>query len=228
MHLSIRIDLENVIYISYRVPVPRIRHLIPDVLELNSDADNMTYLSLVAMKCRRVRLNVMPWPRFDYYQLNVRIYVKDPETGDPAVYFFRSGVSQCIIPLMTRLAGIPWEKISFKMVPESPCEFRASGEWSGKLGLEIVSPEGGLPENTLIEHLTGPLMGFMGSERSLRSFKISHRALQVLPAVLRKIDFPLPVKQEMIAANEIGRPDSVMMVPEAEFTVYLPPRRIIY
>ena len=217
--LSVKMDLANVIYISYRVPVSRIRPLIPDVLPVASDHDDKAFISFVAMSCRHVRLTTFPMLRFTYDQLNIRTYVTDPESGDPAVYFFRSGVSQPIIPLMTRLAGIPWEKISFKMVTESPSEFRGSGEWSGKLGFEIVSPEGELPDNTIIEQLTGPMMGFMGYEGKLRSFKIGHRALQVLPATLRKIDFPLPVKQELMTGNELGRPDSVMMVPEAEFTV---------
>jgi len=225
--LSVKMDLANVIYISYRLPVSRIRPLIPNVLPVASDHNNNAFVSFVAMSCRRVRLSAFPWPRFNYDQLNLRTYIRDPKTGDPAVYFFQSGVSLGIIPPITHLAGIPWEKISFQLHSDGVSGYQASGQWRDDIHFEIVAPDGELPEDSVVEHLTGPMMGFMGSNGKLRSFRISHRALEVRPARLKSIEFSMPINNGLITADKLRQPDSVLMVPHAQFTVYLPPRRII-
>lgn len=224
---SIRMGLTNVLYISYLVPSIRIRPLVPSFLSLATNQADQVYLSFVAMKCNRVRLAALPWPRFDYDQLNLRTYVIDPNTGEPAVYFFRSGVSLGVIPLLTRILGIPWEKIAFKMDFTSRPRYRASGHWLGDINCEIDAPAGVLPAESVIEHLTGPMRGFIGSEGKVRSFRIDHRTLEIQPALLRSIEFPLPVKEGLIMESELRYPDTVLIVPRAEFTIYLPPQRFI-
>jgi hypothetical protein len=219
---TIKMDLANVLYISYLVPLTRIRQYVPRMLAFASDAADRVYVSFVAMKCHRVRLSGLPWPQFNYDQLNLRTYVLDPQTGNPAVFFLQSGVSMGIVPVLTRLMGIPWEKIEFDLDSTSQPRYRVSGEWLGELNFEIESPVGVSPRESIVQHLTGPLMGFMGSENKLRSFRISHRVLKVQPAALRSIRFPLPVEKGLVTETELETPDNVFMVPKAEFNVHVP------
>lgn len=223
---TVKMGLESLVYISYLVPAGRVRHFVPRVLPLASDEGGNVYVSFVAMKCRNVRLSGIPWPRFNYDQLNLRTYVSEPQTGTPAVYFLKSGVSMGIVPLITRLMGIPWEKISFNMDARSRQVYRAWGSWLGQIDFEIGSRGGEALQEQVVRHLTGPMMGFMGGEGKLRRFRINHRSLEVQEAVLNYIRFPLPVEEGLISETQSQKPDSVLMVPEAEFTVYLPPRRV--
>lgn len=226
----IRMDLYNVIYISYQVPATMIRSKVPGVLPLQSSEKGTVYLSLVAMECRQVRLAGCPWPRFNYDQLNLRTYVTDPGTGEPAVYFLKSGVSMGLVPILTRIMGIPWEKISFKLEKRPSREekgvYHASGHWLGGVSFEISSPAGDIPDESKVRSITGPLTGFMGTAGRLRRFGISHRALRTLPATMNEIRFPLLADMGLVSEDSILRPDNVLLVPEAEFTVHLPPSKI--
>jgi len=223
---TVKMDLENVIYISYLVPVERIRQHVPQILPLVSENEGRVYVTFVAMKCHRVRLSGMGWPRFNYDQLNLRTYVTDPKSGALAVYFFHSGVSIGIVPRMTGLLGIPWEKISFDLDTSSTSSYRASGNWLGEVAFEIERRADDELEESIVRHLTGPMMGFMGGKGKVRGFRINHRPLEVRSAVLKSIRFPLPVEKGLVRGDELQKPDSVLLVPEAEFTVYLPPHRV--
>jgi len=223
---TVRMDLENLIYISYLVPLERLRPLIPRVLPIASYEEGRAFVSFVAMKCRRVRLSGIRWPRFNYDQLNLRSYVTDPQTGSPAVYFYQSGVSIGIVPLITRLLGIPWEKISFNLNKRSGSVYNGSGNWLGELDFEIQSPVEEALQESVVHHLTGPMIGFIGTGGKLRKFNISHRSLGVQNAALNYIRFTLPVEKGLIEENELQEPGSVIMVPEAEFRVHMPPHRV--
>lgn len=223
---TVKMDLENLTYISYLVPIGRIRRFVPRVLPITSNEAEKAYVSFVAMKCHRVRLSGIYWPCFNYNQLNLRTYVSDPQTGAPAVYFLHSGVSIRIVPLITRLLGISWEKISLNMDTNMSPIYRASGDWLGDVDFEIELRVDDALQESVVHHLTGPMIGFIGAEGKLRRFKIGHRSLEVLPAVLSYIRFPHPVDKGLITENELQRPDSVLMVPKTEFTVYLPPQRV--
>ena len=223
---TVKMDLEDLIYISYLVPSDRLRKTVPLVLPIASDGEGQVYVSFVAMKCKRVRLSGLRWPRFNYDQLNLRTYVSDPQTGAPAVYFLQSGVSISTVPLITRLLGIPWEKISFDLNMIAGSLYQASGKWLGEIEFEIESRNNEAVQESIIHHLTGPMIGFIGDEGKLRRFKIGHRSLKVHPVVLNSIRFPLPVSRGLIMENELQRPDNVLMVPKTEFTVYLPPHRV--
>lgn len=223
---AVRMDLANVLYISYLVPSARIGSLVPRILPLATNENDQVYISFVAMKCFHVRLSILPWPRFNYDQLNLRTYVTDPKTGNPAVYFFQSGVSLRIVPILTRIMGIPWEKVSFNLDSTSQPRYRASGYWLGNLSFEIDSAADEIVPESVVHHITGSMMGFMGSEGKMRSIRINHRALEVKSAVLRNIRFPLPVEKGLVTDDELQKPDSVLLVPNAEFTVYFPPRSV--
>lgn len=224
---KVRINLHNVIYISYLVPADRIRSCVPPVLKLAADENNNVYVSFVAMECRQARLSAFPFVKFSYYQLNLRTYVSDPKTGKNSVYFFKSGVSLGLIPVLTRLMGIPWEKISFSLSKGYDGKYYATGYWVGDFSFEIGTT---IPKNlnhTTVSHITNPMTGFIGSEGKTKCFRIYHKSLKVQPAVLNDIKFSLPEDKGFITNKELHNPDSVLIVPEAEFIIFLPPSKVI-
>jgi len=222
--LMVKMDLQNVLYLSYLVPVDRLRPLVPPGLRLNATG-SAVFLSIVAMQCRKVHLSFLGWPSFSYDQLNLRTYVIDPKTGDPAVYFFRSGVSSNLIPVATRLLGIPWERISFSLAAEqdgSGADFyKAAGDWNGEIEIQMKSAPAEDSDATVIDVITGPLAGFIGSGERLKRIAIKHQVLDVRRLSLLQIRFPLPVEAGLLAAPELEKPDSVLIVPESQFSVFI-------
>ncbi|WP_435549056.1 hypothetical protein [Desulfobacterium sp. N47] len=81
-------------------------------------------------------------------------------------------------------------------------------------------------DNSNALHITGPMMGFIGPEGKTRSFRINHKALKIYSAVLNNIDFKLPVDKGLVTDKELSNPDSILMVPEAEFMIFLPPAKV--
>lgn len=222
--LMVKMDLQNVLYLSYLVPVDRLRPLVPPGLRLNATG-SAVFLSIVAMQCRKVHLSFLGWPSVSYDQLNLRTYVIDPKTGDPAVYFFRSGVSSNLIPVATRLLGIPWERISFSLAAEqdgSGADFyKAAGDWNGEIEIQMKSAPAEDSDATVIDVITGPLAGFIGSGERLKRIAIKHQVLDVRRLSLLQIRFPLPVEAGLLAAPELEKPDSVLIVSESQFSVFI-------
>ena len=221
---SITMDLHNLLYVSYLVPVERIRPLVPSGLTLASFKDKV-FLSIVAMQCSRVHLFDMKWPRFSYNQLNLRTYVIDPMTGNPAVYFFKSGVSPRIIPAATRILGIPWEHVSFKLLTERAANettfYRATGNWNGEIEILMKSSAVKNANDAVIRHITGPMAGFIGRDKKLKRIVIEHKVLDVQNLSLLQIKFNLPVDAGLLEASELDKPESVLIVPESQFSVFI-------
>src|SRR5512136_2908473 len=97
--LAGRMTLKNVFYISYALPSKTLRPLVPDALTLATVGGNMAFISLVALRSTQVRFSSLPFFRFNYNQFNIRTYVIDPLSRQPAVYFIRSGVTSRFISL---------------------------------------------------------------------------------------------------------------------------------
>jgi hypothetical protein len=218
-------DLRDVLYVSYRVPTTRVRPLVPSALPLASIGDGV-FVSLVAMQCKRVHLSALKWPSFNYDQLNLRTYVFDPQTGKPAVYFFKSGVSSRFIPMATRILGIPWQRISFALRMESSGinnidKYRALGHWYGDIDIEMQMSASSSPDAATVEHITGPMAGFIGNGNRLKRIDIEHKALEIRALSLSRIKFQLPVEAGILLESELGSPDSVLMVPVSKFTIHI-------
>jgi hypothetical protein len=233
---SLKMTLRHVSYVSYLVPVSRVRRVVPAVLALSAIDSQSVFVSVVAMRCHRVRLAGLPWPRFNYRQLNLRTYVVDPVSGGNAVYFLKSGVTSAVVSTLTTLVGLPWQHIEFEFEAagedgEIPVG-RASGHWNGNLVISVEESPSGPRDpapfdnpRAAIEHLTAPLVGFIGPEGRTKRFEIRHRALDVRWGALRELHFPPLGSLGLVGEEDTGQPHSVLMVPEAEFTVRLPPRR---
>jgi len=211
---------------------------VPDILILATVGSDKAFISIVSLKCENVRLASLPWPRFNYNQLNLRTYVRDPLTGNCAVYFFRSGVTSAATSIVTSLMGLPWRHIDFELQISRDSQTRysrylASGHWDGETVIEAEESPSRLTEiepfdnlESAVEYLTEPRIGFIGPEGRTRRFAIGHRQLEVRLGKLNEMRIPLAHATGLLEEGEVEEPHSVLLVPWAEFTVYLPPRRI--
>ncbi len=222
--LTIKMDLHNLLYLSYLVPADRIRPLVPSGLTFDSSEDKV-FISIVAMQCRRVHLSYLQWPSFGYDQLNLRTYVIDPTTGNPAVYFFQSGVSSRIIPAVTRILGIFWTHISFNLLTERSADgtdfYKATGNWNGEIEILMKSSLVKNTQDNIVKQITEPMTGFIGKGKKLKRIVIEHKVLDVRFLSLSQIKFNLPIDAGLLAAAELDKPDSVLIVPQSRFSVFI-------
>jgi uncharacterized protein YqjF (DUF2071 family) len=110
--LSVTMKLCDILYLSYLVPASRIRPFVPEILPM-AYIDDRVFISIVIFHSSGVRLVNLPFLRFDYNQINLRTYIKDPQTKNHGVYFFCSGITSATIFFLSRFLNLPWENYNF-------------------------------------------------------------------------------------------------------------------
>ena len=235
----IKMLLNNVVYVSYMVPAERIFHLVPDKLPLAMVDGDKAFISIVLLRCRDVHLASLPFPRFDYYQLNVRTYVIDPHTGNQAVYFLKSGVTSFPVSIATRIFGLSWQYIKLIVNVENgdnrvPLSYDITGEWEGEIEIHTQRNMSGdvdmspfISMESAVNYLVRPLIGFYRWGNGVGRFRIRHP--EVYPEIMKLGFFQFPVLDELnvLKADELLEPHSVLHIAEARFTIYLPPEKVI-
>ncbi len=235
--INVSMSLRHVLYVSYLLPVPRIRPLVPDVLPLAVVDSDRVFLSTVLLKCQNVRTSHLPGMRFNYNQVNVRTYVVHPQTGQPGVYFLRSGVTSRVVSLATRVFGLRWERVELAidggMTPSCSANYRASGQWQGNFCVAAEpSPAGSVSLHPFIDleaaanYLVRPMIGFYGSLRRVRQLNIAHGHLEPRPMGLTEIRFPLLADSGLLQPEEWAKPHNVLSINESQFLIFLPSRRV--
>ena len=233
----VRILLRHVFYVSYLLPVKVVAPDVPPALPLAAVDGDRVFVSLVALRNTMIGLGPLPCPHLTYNQVNLRTYAKDPQTGRQAVYFLRSGVTSGLVSLAARTIGIPWQRIECDIDVggggRQPVSFKASGRWKGDFLVEGETPPGqtiSIPPfndaGSALDYLVRPLIGFTGDAAHLRRFAISHPDVQPIAGQLKRIVFPMMLSTGLVDGERLNKPDSVLYVPQAQFSIYLPARHL--
>jgi hypothetical protein len=233
----IEMTLHNVIYISYELPHDIVRPIVPRQLPLAETDDGTVFISIVLLTSEAVHPTMLPYPRFTYEQINVRAYVRNPRSGEQAVYFLSSAVSSKLISLVTKSIGLTWEYRLIRRweIPgqDDYIAIRITGKWYDDLAIEAESKSNGTAQlkpfrniNEAADYLIRPLMGFFGSAESLKRFKIWHPPVQPQIANLVHIDFPWHKLLRINYDLNLAAPHSVFLVKDARFYIYLPPAKV--
>jgi len=231
--MQVEMLLHNVLYVSYLVPVSRVRPLVPGLLPLSTVGDDQVFISVVAFKSANVRSHFFGFPRFNYNQINIRTYVKDPQTEKQGVYFLFSGITSRFSAFLTSLMGLRWEYAKFVLHISDTNSieerlWQTKGRWHGDLCIEASTTATSLKElppfknaKEAIAYLTGPLVGFYSSNSSIKHLKIWHPTIEPYLATVNTIHLPPLDGLGLLKGDE--KPN-VMYVPESPFSIFLPPR----
>ncbi|MFC1893694.1 DUF2071 domain-containing protein [Chloroflexota bacterium] len=234
----VEMSLHHVLYVSYLVPESRVRQLVPEALPLAMVKRGRVFVSIVILQSAGVRLSLFPFPKFTYNQVNIRTYVLDPHSGQQAVFFLRSGVTSSVISLLTRSIGIPWQHISMELETSTDKKgnyqsYRASGIWGQPFSIIAEgAPEAPLQiapfedADKAISYLVRPLIGFFGQNGKVRGFRIWHPEVKPHGGLIKQIHFPLLQSLNLLDESAINKPDSILLVPNAYFYIYMPPERV--
>ncbi|OGO03135.1 MAG: hypothetical protein A2Y59_02510 [Chloroflexi bacterium RBG_13_52_14] len=236
--MRVQMVLRHVLYLNYLVPAPRVRPLVPEMLPLAIVDLNRVFVSVVILRSEGVRATLLPFPSFNYNQINVRTYVIDPVTGKQAVCFIKSGVTSAPVSFLTRTIGIPWQHVAFDLKVATDevtnyTPYEVAGSWDGEFSIKaqgtpmppLQIPPFGDTESA-VNYLVRPLIGFFGKGGQSTRFSIRHPQINPCAGKLSSIHFPILNSLNLVEEKEMANPQSVLFVPEAQFYIYLPPTRI--
>ena len=235
---TIGLNLKDVLYVSYILPLSQLRPLVPEDIPLAVIDGNRVFVSVVTLVSENVKLRQAPWPRFNYCQMNLRTYVTDPQTGDPAVYFFRSVLTSWTTAHLASFMGLPWERgeLSIETKYDDPdicTRYRCNGNWHGSMHIEARGIAQAVPAippfasgDEAVRYLTDPFLGFFGSSGKARKFRVWHPHLSPQLAEVSEIRLPVLVELGLLKEDQMLNPHSVFLVPETLFRIFLPPARV--
>lgn len=235
---SVEMILYDVLYLSYLVPVARVRPLIPERLPLATVDGEQAVVSVVLFHVLEAKAARLPSPRLSYNQVNVYTFVTAPDSGEHAVYFLRKGMTRRSAARFARWLGMPVEPVHLDIRPRRDRRLRyehyaARGHWRGEIYIEAdeVAPRvESLPPfpsgQEAVIFLTDPLVGFYGNGRRLLRLDAWHPRFQPRVARAARVEFPLLVEMGLVDADDLPHPHSVLLAPREHFLIHLPPRRV--
>lgn len=183
---------------------------------------------------------VYPFPTFTMGQTNYRVYVTDTVTGEHCVWFLGTVLDSWTVAVPRYVWRLPWHRGSIRFDCDldaangryrryamdttatwAPAHVRLSQEPQPQLTLP------GFPDTeTGLVLLTHPLTGYYyRRDGRLGTYRVWHERLRVTPAHLESARFELLSEMYLVTADEQAHPHSVLVEPQTEFTVYLPPQR---
>lgn len=231
--------LRHFAIVTYAVDPNRLRKLIHPRFELLSvqvGGQERALISVVPFQEFEFRRAAGFSPRFHMAQTNYRVYVIDSQNGDACVWFIGSLLDSYSVVVPRYLWKLPWHygRMRFDCEIEdgrySLYKVETRSAWGGAhLSLRqepgfTQQHVGFSDEESAMVYLTHPLNGYYyRRDGRLGSYKVWHDRLQLSPARLLDAHFDVLERLEIATAGEQRSPYSVLVCPQTEFTVYLPP-----
>ncbi len=226
------------LYVSYLIPVERLKNFIPASLRPAEADVGMVFLSLVIFRGRTSGAATIPTPGIPFDQVNIRTYVIDPATGKPAVYFVHCGISGSLITFLYRiLSGMPVEHTPFAIRTRKDMDgrygtYEASGIWHGKFSIKagqaaekVTALDPFSSREEAMSYLIDPLAGFYSDSAIVRRLEVFHTPLEPKPCSPLEVRFPYLSSLGLVKEEEIARPHNILLVPYTPFLIYLPAKK---
>ena len=245
-NLSAETTLQHFAIVTYWVdPSSLRRHLHPRFqpvcLTVEGNA-RRALVSVVTFLDRDFRFVACPRLKGSFGQTNYRAYVEDTETGEQAAWFFGTCLDSISVAVPRHLWKLPWHRAQMAfdcLYDEAKGRYarfhvRTESRWapaylkiedSGKPP-EQLSGVGNL-EAALV-FLTHPMRGyFFRRDGALGSYRIWHDRATPTVGTLQEAHYPLLQRLELVKEGDRSGLHSVLIQPNIDFTIYLPPSRIV-
>lgn len=250
--VDVRSTLRHFALVTYAVPADRLRPHIPaerfDIAEFDIGGQKLALLSAVPFWDEDFRfVHAAPFIKRAFGQTNHRVYVIDRRTGEHCVWFFGTTLGSWLVFAARLLWGIPWHHAHY----ETDCVYnptrRAYDRYhmtvqSDWCSAEIDFSDTGAPtmtlpgfatpdELTLI--LTHPVEGFfyrLGPQtlKNIGTYSVWHEKINFTLGHANHLYFSLYERLGILSRAEMQHPHSILICPQTEFEVFLPPRRDMF
>lgn len=244
--LGARTTLRHFALITYALPRERLSALVPEehfaIDEFALDGRRLALLSVVPFLDTDFRFpRLLSLPRSSFGQTNHRVYVTERRTGERAVWFLGTTLGSALVAVPRHLWRLPWHHARYRFA----CAYDQRARRYARYAIEIDSawapgeveladegvPAGLLPgfrsldEQALV--LTHPVRGFFRRrDGRLGTYSIWHPELAPTTARPVHLAFGLYQRLGLLSRAEIAQPHSILLAPEVEFDIHLPPRAL--
>ncbi len=231
--------LQDFAITTYALGPERLRGLLPSRFRLDTvtiDGVEQALLSAVSFTNYEFTQAFLPFLKFRFAQVNYRLYVTDKQTGERVVWFLGTVVDSWTVFVTRYLWRLPWYygKVDLDCCLEggryTSYSMRSVCKWaSARLDLEGVASkdieyDGFVDQETALVFLSHRLKGFYRRlDGRIGSVRVWHEPLEVMPGRCVRARFDLLADMGLVSYEEQQKPHSVLMQPENEFTIYLPP-----
>lgn len=240
--LNVETTLAHFAIITYMVEPEALRPHVHERFELDCipspDGSQKALISVVPFVDRDFRFVRCPWPTWSFGQTNYRAYVTDSESGEHVAWFFGTSLASATVNIPRFVWRLPWYNAHIRFDTEYDSErghytkyqMSTSSEWApAKLAIE----DSGLPPRELVYFpdlesglvlLTHPFRGYYyRRDGTLGGYSIWHDRLQMTEGRAITASWPLLQQLELVEDGDLSAIHSVLIQPETEFTIYLPP-----
>ncbi len=241
--LDVNTRLEHFAIISYKVPIAKIQHLIPKPFKLwsfNENGVEYALISAVPFKDKDFSFyRIAKFIKFNFFQTNFRTYIIDEKDNSNSAWFFGTTLGSFTSVVPEKIWGMPWKKgrykFEFKLKGDNYLKYRMSFESKQGNGIVDIKSSGKkMPLlkgfDTLeqqIHILTHPVVGYYKlNKKEFGTYEIWHPKIQLKEGVANELYFQFFEKLGFLTKIEMQNPHSVLLTPEIEFDILLPPRKM--
>lgn len=237
--------LKHFAIVSYAIEPGRIRPYVDSRFELEvftgADGSSRSLVSMVPFEDQDFRFVGASWLKLRFGQTNYRTYVIDRETGNHLAWFFGTTLDSASVIIPRYAWKLPWHRGRIRF----DCAYDASQKRYSRYRMttrsrwapvEIDLEDSGQAVSRLADCadleaglviLTHPLIGvFYRRDGGLGSYNIWHDRLRLSTGKCVRAKIDLFDRLRIVPFAEQLEPHSVLIQPETEFTIYLPPRRL--
>jgi len=241
--LDVNTKLQHFSLISYAVPLERIAKYIPEPFELwtfTTEDKKFALVSAVPFVDYDFHFyHLAKFPKFKFCQTNFRTYIVDKRNGEHAAWFFGTTLGSFSVYIPRLIWKMPWQyakyKINTKFENNRYIDYEMSFKSSLGNGSVHIKDTGKalnlLPSfETLDEQmfiLTHPVLGYYNRpKQGIGTYEIWHPKMKLTHCTVEHLYFELFEKLGLLSKDEMLKPHSVLITPEIEFDVLLPPRKM--
>lgn len=241
--LDVRTKLKHFALITYALPKARLAPYIPadrfEIPEFLIGGQRLALMSAVPFVDVDFHfIKVLPWVKFQFGQTNYRVYVIDKRSGEHAVWFFGTTLGSVVVYAAQGAWGIPWHYARYRTVIDydqprrryRAYHYTVEAKWgNARIDLEDTGQPATLVEGfesveAMQLILTHPVDGYYyHADRRVGGYSVWHDVIPCTIGRARNVYFGLYERLGLLSRDEMQQPHSVLMCPETEFQVRLPP-----
>jgi uncharacterized protein DUF2071 len=243
--LAAETTLQHFAIVTYWVDPSTLRkHLHPRFEPVCLAVDGRSHRALVSVVTfldRDFRFVACPWIARSFGQTNYRAYVEDTHTGEQAAWFFGTCLDSLAVAVPRHLWKLPWHRaqMTFDCQYDSAAarystfNVKTRSRWAPA---QLVLEDSGRPPTRLsgvsnleagLVLLTHPMRGyFFRRDGVLGSYTIWHDRTTPTVGEVREARYPLLQRLELVSEGDRGNIHSVLLQPNIDFTIYLPPSKV--
>lgn len=241
--MDVRSKLRHFALVNYALPRSRLEAHIPAahfrIPEFMIAGRPQALMSAVPFYDADFHFIHLPFAKFSFGQTNFRVYVIDRRTGEHAVWFFGTTLGSVVVYFAKGAWGIPWHHARYQI----ECDYDGRLKQYARYRYQIRSTwcnarvdieDTGLPApllegfNTPDEMkliLTHPVDGyFYRSDGQVGKYSVWHEEIPFTTGRAKDLYFSLYEDLGLLSKEEMQNPHSVLICPQTEFKVLLPPK----